>query len=298
MHLKAGRPEDALEDAKQATVQCPEYLKGHYRVGQALRALGHTAEADVVEGQIRTYRALVQLLPWYGLALLMLGWTSQATSHLVYHNKRRQMVVADLLKRGRHGGKAGRLVVTAELVPFMTAQYLLLGAECTGPGPDRITADALDFIPLDEDNGVALTASDDPDTGVSGLAAERAPAIISAFVGELLASGLPVTEVALRMGLRGVSAKLQSLGLPVRSDDAVADGAPALRRIHAHMFSHFGPGHPWSIAWTRRLMDGSEAPRDAEGGVVPGPSLVSFAEDLVAGRQGDGPSGGFGATTA
>ena len=77
MHLKAGRPEDALEDAKQATVQCPEYLKGHYRVGQALRALGHTAEADVVEGQIRTYRALVQLLPWYGLALLMLGWISQ-----------------------------------------------------------------------------------------------------------------------------------------------------------------------------------------------------------------------------
>ena len=38
-HLQAGRPEAAVADARAATLACPEYIKGHYCLGQAAHSL-------------------------------------------------------------------------------------------------------------------------------------------------------------------------------------------------------------------------------------------------------------------
>ena len=65
---------DALLDAECAREACPEYLKGHFRAGQALRALGgREAEAAQLDKAAETFKLGVEHLPWYALALVSIG---------------------------------------------------------------------------------------------------------------------------------------------------------------------------------------------------------------------------------
>ena len=66
---------DALLDAECAREMCPEYLKGHFRAAQALRALGgRDAEAAQLDKAAETFKLGVVHLPWYALALVSIGW--------------------------------------------------------------------------------------------------------------------------------------------------------------------------------------------------------------------------------
>ena len=89
-YLKAGRAKEAVGDARAATKYCPEYVKGHHRLMQALHAAGDTNEAAVVQVQLARFRHLSDLKPgfWLGFRLVLIGWLDHITYLDAYESPR------------------------------------------------------------------------------------------------------------------------------------------------------------------------------------------------------------------
>ena len=111
---------DALLDAECAREACPEYLKGHFRAGQALRALGgREAEAAQLDKAAETFKLGVEHLPWYALALVSIGWLDVISLERVYQPAFERHVLARIAaNNGRDAhGRARGVTVFASLVP-------------------------------------------------------------------------------------------------------------------------------------------------------------------------------------
>ena len=142
--LQAGRTEAAVLDARAATLACPEYIKGHYRLRQALLAAAgedapgggeltpdegeaweHGLSPKTIESAIRRYQALTdhalskeQALSeeetdgrqppgtWLGFRLVTLLWLRPSTYYPVYEEP-----------RARAWRDLARRVLTNELTP-------------------------------------------------------------------------------------------------------------------------------------------------------------------------------------
>ena len=89
-HLKAGRATEAVGDARAATKFCPEYVKGHHRLMQALHAAGDTNEAAVVQVQLARFRQHSDMKPgfWLGFRLVLIGWIDHITYLKAYESPR------------------------------------------------------------------------------------------------------------------------------------------------------------------------------------------------------------------
>ena len=82
--LLQGRYQDALYDAERAVKTCPEYLLAHKRCVEACINLDKFAEAKAIQKKIHAYEQLLQLLPWYGAALLATEWITHEEHQVLY----------------------------------------------------------------------------------------------------------------------------------------------------------------------------------------------------------------------
>ena len=211
---------DALLDAECARETCPEYLKGHFRAGQALRALGgREAEAAQLDKAAETFKLGVEHLPWYALALVSIGWLDVISLERVYQPAFERHVLARIAaNNGRDAhGRAGGVTVFASLVPFASGQWLCVSLEYQpfssaasvrlepeGGRPTQASfgwrkVDGVHFRRLDRGNAAALEAP--PHGHASSTALEAVPGELCRLLGTMLDVGLEAETLVMGQGL-------------------------------------------------------------------------------------------------
>ena len=211
---------DALLDAECARETCPEYLKGHFRAGQALRALGgREAEAAQLDKAAETFKLGVEHLPWYALALVSIGWLDVISLERVYQPAFERHVLARIAaNNGRDAhGRAGGVTVFASLVPFASGQWLCVSLEYQpfssaasvrlepeGGRPTQASfgwrkVDGVHFRRLDRGNAAALEAP--PHGHASNTALEAVPGELCRLLGTMLDVGLEAETLVMGQGL-------------------------------------------------------------------------------------------------
>ena len=211
---------DALLDAECAREACPEYLKGHFRAGQALRALGgREAEAAQLDKAAETFKLGVEHLPWYALALVSIGWLDVISLERVYQPAFERHVLARIAaNNGRDAhGRARGVTVFASLVPFASGQWLCVSLEYQpfssaasvrlepeGGRPTQASfgwrkVDGVHFRRVDRGNAAALEAP--PHGHASSTALEAVPGELCRLLGTMLDVGLEAETLVMGQGL-------------------------------------------------------------------------------------------------
>lgn len=206
---------DALLDAECAREMCPEYLKGHFRAAQALRALGgRGAEAGRLDKATETFKLGVAHLPWYALALVSIGWLDVISLERVYQPAFERHVLARI---AANSGVDKGVTVFASLVPFSSGQWLCVSLEYRPfssassvrlePEGGRSTqashgcrkVDGVHFKRVDRANADALEAP--PNGHASSTALEAVPGEVCNLLGSMLGVGLEAASLVMGQGL-------------------------------------------------------------------------------------------------
>ena len=206
---------DALLDAECAREMCPEYLKGHFRAAQALRALGgRDAEAARLDKATEMFKLGVAHLPWYALALVSIGWLDVISLERVYQPAFQRHVLARI---AANSGVDKGVTVFASLVPFSSGQWLCVSLEYQPfssaasvrlePEGGRSTqasygcrkVDGVHFKRVDRANAAALEAP--PNGHASSTALEAVPGEVCNLLGSMLGVGLEAASLVMGQGL-------------------------------------------------------------------------------------------------
>lgn len=148
VHLKLGRNVAAVADARAATIICPEYLKGHFRLKQALGAAGFCLEleqalwpdglpwewqrplgpdAGTIDAGMKKFRIASEQDPqhdgmrppgmciWLGFRLVICRWLDPAVYYPIYEDP-----------RARDWREHARRVMANELTPDCPYDYRYL----------------------------------------------------------------------------------------------------------------------------------------------------------------------------
>lgn len=201
--LADGKPQDALESARQATEANPEYLKGHHREMKALEALGRTAEAKKIAEEMRDFSLARSTYPAESLALLQVGWIGWERAQLIYNPTRfseaAKQVASELTADLEMFGQVEMKVeARASIVPFQGGQCLMLSL-VYGNGMETREVQCMDFYMVDHQH--AEIADRPPNGHASPQALTHAPMRIGVFIEELKAYDLVTVAVMCGQGL-------------------------------------------------------------------------------------------------
>jgi hypothetical protein len=141
----------ALRDATSACRNCPAYAKGHFRVFQALKCLGHNAAANQKKHQLALHEHYAANMPWPAIAGLAIGWLSLAEFQLVYSTVRFQEALRRIKKN-----PPDTFLSQASLVPFLGGQFLMIGINYISADWKKVTLNSLYFVCTDESGAEEL----------------------------------------------------------------------------------------------------------------------------------------------
>ena len=206
---------DALLDAESAREACPEYVKGHFRAAQALRALGgRDAEAARLDTATESFKLGIAHLPWYALALVPIGWLDVVSLERVYQPAFERHVLARIAANNNSGQGVG---VFASLVPFASGQWLCVSLEYQPfsraasvrlePEGGRSTpasfgcrkVDGVQFKRVDRENADALEAP--PNGHASSTALKAVPGEVCELLASMQELGLEAASLVMGQGL-------------------------------------------------------------------------------------------------
>merc|ERR1711862_1066894 len=68
--IKQGKYRDALASAQLAVRADPEYVKGHHREMRSYELVGTVAQAQEKREEMHAFETFINMLPYYGCALL------------------------------------------------------------------------------------------------------------------------------------------------------------------------------------------------------------------------------------
>jgi tetratricopeptide (TPR) repeat protein len=191
--LLAGDAEGALAAAREATVEDPEYTKGHHREMKALELLGRKREAADITKKMRQYTTARSLYPSESVALLAVGWIDLKRATLVYGPIRFKQAAEHVAQSLAQGVR--KVEARASIVPFQGGQSLML----TLVYAMRSTIECMDFVMVDNQN--ADMADQPPNGHASPLALEHAPMRIGVFIHDLAEYELQTVAVMCGQGL-------------------------------------------------------------------------------------------------
>ena len=213
--LKAGKPEAAFEEARDAVAFCPEYVKGHHRLASCWRAVGNETAAADIEHELGLLKMMRGQMTWVGVNVLCLGWISVSAYEAIYGPaffKYESAKIAALKKR---------VTVLASIVPVgggqwltVGVQYRSVGASLMEGGPPERRHDCMHMTMLDSHNGDIVQSP--PHGRASKASVERFPAAILGFLRLLRDESIEPEHLCLGQGLtvfeRSMKKKLQAAG--------------------------------------------------------------------------------------
>ena len=210
--LRAGRPAEALEVAREAVAADAEYLKGHHRLMSACRASGRADEADAIERSLQLHEWMSGKMGCAAVSLLAIGWIAPADyAHLYapayFENEVRS--IAEL-----EPARMGLITVLASIVPILGGQWLTIGAQYRSlrgglviDGTLEHKHDNLVLVELDAEHGDIAELP--PHGRASARSAAKFSGVILDTLRKLHALGVAPAHLCLGQGLTTFEARVK-----------------------------------------------------------------------------------------